>query len=504
MESIKNCLQKFGLYGILVLAVLLRLFRISKRDFWYDEAFTGIVVKENFSGMLEMIIQDVHPPLYYLSAKLFSSLFGYSVFGIRFYSAVFGILGVWAIYLFTKELFNKKAALWTSLIAAISPFAIQYSQEARMYSMLGFLVAIAAYFFVRWLKKNKTGDYILFGVFLGLSFLTHYMGLIFAPVFYFVFLTWRFKKAGSLSKKFEFKKFLQSLIPKKGLVFGYLIALLFFTPWLRIFFAHLGGRSNLHWTTPAKLSDIFLNIQIFIFGNPLGEVSAGMPKPNDFHGVAASTALVMVAVFISLLAVFLMKREKEKIFMVLLLSPGFMLIVYLFSQAGRHYFVARFLIAAAYFIFVLLGVWLSKIKFKFSLCFLIFYAFFLASIVRVDYSKGYNELVGNLGKYQNNNFYALNSFDYTIAKYYLGAEKLTLFNIDWPEYDSSNWAAIGDGLKRIEKYEDLKNDPNALVIFNSRGSFEDRSDKSFNPRQDNFILVDRYENIDIYKFKGWK
>lgn len=128
-ENIAILVEKYSIYFILLLASVLRLFHLGKRDFWYDEAFTGIAVKEKFSDMMSMIIQDVHPPLYYISAKIFSSFFGYSVFGIRMYSAIFGVLGVWAVYLFAKELFNKKAALWASLITAISPFAIQYSQH---------------------------------------------------------------------------------------------------------------------------------------------------------------------------------------------------------------------------------------------------------------------------------------------------------------------------------------------------------------------------------------
>jgi uncharacterized membrane protein len=501
-KKIKKIIKKYGIYWVLALATFLRVFRISKRDFWYDEAFTGVAIKENFSGMLDMIIQDVHPPLYYISVKLFASLFNYSVFGIRFYSAILGILGIWAVYLFAKELFNKKVALWSSFLVTISPFAIQYSQEARMYSMLGFLIVIATYFFIRWLKRNETISYLLFGIFLGLSFLTHYMGIIFAPMFYFVFLVWRFKENKSLDKKFDFRKILQDLIPKKELIFSYLLAFLIFTPWLNIFLKHFNGRDNLHWTIPATLGDIFLNIQIFIFGSPIGEMSAGIPEPNKFYGVAPITALIMVTIFISLLILFLLKREKEKIIIVLLLSFGFMLMVYFLSLLGRHYFIARFLIASSYFIFILLGIWLSRIKFRFSIYFLVFYIFFLVSIMNVGYSKGFNKLTDNLDKYQNNDFYLLNSFDYVIAKYYLGTEKLTLFNIDWPEYDSSIWAAIGTNLKKIERYEDLKNNKNALVIFNSQCSFESRSDKSFDPYKDNFSLIEEYENIKIYKFKG--
>jgi uncharacterized membrane protein len=130
MGKTKILFDKYAIYLILAIAATLRFLNISRRDFWYDEAFTGVAVKEKFWGMIDMIIKDVHPPLYYTGVKIFSSFFNYSVFGIRLYSAIFGVLGIFAVYLFAKNLFGKKAALWASAVMAISPFAIQYSQEA--------------------------------------------------------------------------------------------------------------------------------------------------------------------------------------------------------------------------------------------------------------------------------------------------------------------------------------------------------------------------------------
>lgn len=157
------------------------MFKITERDFWYDEAFTGIAIKESFSKMMGIIIQDVHPPLYYIFVKSFSFFFKYSLFGIRLYSAIFGLLGVWAVYLLAKEIFNKKAALFAGFLTAISPFAIQYSQEARMYAMFGLLISVATLFFIKGLKNDKIKDYIFWGIFLGLACLTHYIGIMFAP-----------------------------------------------------------------------------------------------------------------------------------------------------------------------------------------------------------------------------------------------------------------------------------------------------------------------------------
>jgi len=225
-------IKKYLIYAILVVASILRLTNISKRDFWYDEAFTGILIKESFSDMMNMIINDVHPPLYYIFVKFFSSFFDYSVFGIRLYSAIFGVLGVWIVYIFTKEFFNKKAGLCASLITAISPFAIQYSQEARMYAMFGFLVVVASYFFVKGLKTDKTKYYIFWGLFLGLASLTHYMGIVFFPIYLLIAI---FQGFSQNNNKFNIKLL---LINFKRLIVGYGIEMVIFLPWIKIFYKH--------------------------------------------------------------------------------------------------------------------------------------------------------------------------------------------------------------------------------------------------------------------------
>ena len=61
---------------IVVVAVWLRFSPIIwERDMWYDEAFTGILLKAPFGEMNQMIFDDVHPPLYYWLAKPWSAMF---------------------------------------------------------------------------------------------------------------------------------------------------------------------------------------------------------------------------------------------------------------------------------------------------------------------------------------------------------------------------------------------------------------------------------------------
>ncbi|EKD46534.1 MAG: hypothetical protein ACD_67C00192G0001, partial [uncultured bacterium] len=508
---------QYYIWAILLLASGLRFTGLLKRDFWYDESFTGIAVKESFSEMIQMIINDVHPPLYYASLKLFSSFFDYNVFGIRLFSAIFGVLSVWAVYIVAKELFNRKAALWSSFIVAISPFAIQYSQEARMYSMLVFLILISSFFFLKGLRTGKRGYFIFWGIFTGLSILTHYMGIIFSSTYFVAYLFWAyFQKVGTYDGKNLKEKvalFVKNIFPEKNIILGYLVALVVFLPWIGEFKHHLvdvDAKGNLTWVKPASLGDTIVTMQMFLFGTPLGEMSSGMPQPNEIgfkiggvmHIISHISIRMVLAVLFGMTIVWILRKEKrEKISMALVFSAGFLLVVFLFSlfskpEDPKEYFVARYLLPGAYFFFIYIGVVLSHARWSIIAGILGLYLFLLSGIVPLSNSTGYNEMISHLDKYKNNNFYILNSFDYVITKYYLGADRLTLYNYDWPQYNPDYWAAIGYSLKRTENFNDLKSDPNALIISNKKLN---RDNQYFST--EGLVLVNQYKNILIYKFQ---
>lgn len=489
--------EKYYIYLILALGLVLRLRNILNRDFWYDEAFTGIVVKENFGEMIRLTINDVHPPLYYILLKMFSYFGNYSVFSIRFFSVILGVLGIWAVYLLTRELFSKKAALFAGLVTAISPFAVQYSQEGRMYAMLSFFTLISVYFFFRGLKTQKQKYFIFWGIFLGFSALTHYMGIIYSLVFYLIFVAYNF--FNQANGKLSFKGTLSNFLPSKGTIVGAFSSVVIFSFWIKILIFHLkySGLNNMHWVRPASFSDIFTNVQIFIVGSPLGELSAGMPNPNIVSHISNSSILVGIVLLFGFLIPYLVKKDKEKTIYMLMMSFGFMFIVYALSLLGEDYFVSRYLIVAAYFIFILLGVWLAYINWKMIVVSLAAYVCLMAAIVPINYPTGYGKLKADLGKYKGKHFYVLNSFDYVLAKYYVGADNLTLYNIDWPQYNPDYWVAIGNTLRRTESYDTLKNDPQALILANIQKPADKRNDKTFDPT--GLPLVARYDDITIYE-----
>ena len=507
MEKTKTLANKYAIYLILAAAAVLRFLKIGGRDFWYDEAFTGVAIKEKFWGMINMIIKDVHPPLYYVSVKIFSSFFGYSVFGIRLYSAVFGVLGIFAVYLFAKNLFGKKAALWASVVMAISPFAIQYSQEARMYAMFGFLFTLASYFFIRGLQTEKKKYYYFWGLFLGLSALTHYMGIITAPIFFLVSFGWRIFEGRKIKEKFSFSK-LRRMIFEKKVIAGYGIFGLVFSFWIPIFASHILKAGSLIWIRPAIVADIFRNIQIFIFGSPLGEMTGGttgMPMPSELSFVSFDSMLVLVAMFSIAILIYLFGKEdkKEKIAGVFVLSFGYLVAIYILSMAGIHYLVSRYILPAAYMIFVILGLWLSKIKSAYVIIAFLTYLVLLASIVPVQNSTGWNKLQKDAGRFEGREFYIFNPFDYVIARYYLGPDHLIIYNLELPAHSyAEKWAAIGETGKRTEKFDDIRN-KNGIIISNViikdeiNGKEDEVYRKSLN--LNGISVLAKYDNVILYE-----
>ena len=78
------------------------------------------------------LVTEVATPQYHLLLHLWMTLFGTSLFALRFLSLIFGVFATIIIYLLGRRLFNEEVGLISALILAISPLNIEYSQEARI------------------------------------------------------------------------------------------------------------------------------------------------------------------------------------------------------------------------------------------------------------------------------------------------------------------------------------------------------------------------------------
>jgi 4-amino-4-deoxy-L-arabinose transferase-like glycosyltransferase len=135
--------------AILVLAALLRFYRLDAQSFWNDEGNAARIAERSVDLIVEGAAGDVHPPGYYLLLHLWRAAFGKSELALRSLSVVAGLALVAGTYLLGRRLFNEAPGLVAAFLAAVSPFGIYYSQEARMYALLGAVSALSSLLLVR-------------------------------------------------------------------------------------------------------------------------------------------------------------------------------------------------------------------------------------------------------------------------------------------------------------------------------------------------------------------
>jgi len=142
------------LFPVLLLGLVLRIPGIT-RSLWIDEIYSVTVRGSmNLFGLITTS-SDPHPPVYYLVLKGWMFLFGNSPVAVRSLSVLFGVGAIGAVYMLADELYDNRIGLIAALLMSISTFNIQYSQTARMYSMLVFFSALSTYFYILLIRNHN-------------------------------------------------------------------------------------------------------------------------------------------------------------------------------------------------------------------------------------------------------------------------------------------------------------------------------------------------------------
>ena len=149
-------LRRWRAVGVVFLAAVVRLVGLGTPSLWLDEAFSHLFATLPLPLAWEaMLVDAVHPPLYYLLLRPWLALAGESEFALRFPSAVAGVLTVALLYRVGRVWLGERAAFWAALLLALNPFHLWYSQEARMYALLALLSLAVLWAFVRALPRRR-------------------------------------------------------------------------------------------------------------------------------------------------------------------------------------------------------------------------------------------------------------------------------------------------------------------------------------------------------------
>ncbi|MBI5568140.1 MAG: glycosyltransferase family 39 protein [Chloroflexi bacterium] len=144
--------------AVLIIAAGLRFYRLDAQSFWNDEGNSARIAERSLALITEGAAGDIHPPLYYYVLHVWRGMFGASEFALRSLSAALGVLLVWLTYLIARQVFDHRIGVVAALVAALNPFQVYYSQEARMYLLLAVIGAAATSQLLSLLVNWSTGQ----------------------------------------------------------------------------------------------------------------------------------------------------------------------------------------------------------------------------------------------------------------------------------------------------------------------------------------------------------
>lgn len=233
------------------IGVLFRFCNLDKKIYWYDEVFTsirasgytekdavlsltqdGIIsadeiqrfqhIKINSSSsdtINSLATEDPqHTPFFYLLSRYWIKWFGESPTSTRGLSAIISLLVFPFLFWLSYELFGSTSPAWyASALVAVSPYHVQYAQEAREYSLWTVAILFSSAALLRAYRVNTFLGWAGYSLALITAFYAHLLSglLVLAHGCYVVF-----------SERFRLSK------RTTGFIFSSGTALLLLVPWL--------------------------------------------------------------------------------------------------------------------------------------------------------------------------------------------------------------------------------------------------------------------------------
>lgn len=130
--------DRLGLVVVVIVGLVLR--GIARSPLWLDEALTVNISRMPLGRIGPWLRHDGHPPLYYWMLHIWMRIFGTSDSAVRALAGVFGVLLIPLAWLTAKRLGGRRAGWIAVALVAVSPYAVRYSTETRMYSLVMVLV----------------------------------------------------------------------------------------------------------------------------------------------------------------------------------------------------------------------------------------------------------------------------------------------------------------------------------------------------------------------------
>jgi len=182
-RALKKLVPHLPLLAILLMAVLTRSYHLGHLGFWYDEGASAYMAE---AVRAQVWTNDVHPPLYIAVLAAWGSIADDDVW-LRWLSVVLGVATVAVVYALGGALLTRSAGLWAAALLSVTYFHVKYSQEARMYALMGLLFATALWGLVVAVRQQRRSGWIVYGAAGALLMYSHAIGALYVTTLALLF-----------------------------------------------------------------------------------------------------------------------------------------------------------------------------------------------------------------------------------------------------------------------------------------------------------------------------
>ncbi|MEF3274350.1 MAG: glycosyltransferase family 39 protein [Chloroflexus sp.] len=160
-------------------ASALRLYRLDAQSLWLDEGSSWTMAMQPWPVLLyDLVLPNAAYPLYHLLLKGWISLVGASEWMLRLPSVLAGALSVPLLALAARTAVTESdqrnvVAVTAACIGLISPFAIWYAQEAKVYALVLLVSVAMLWLTLRAAQSDQVRDWLWLGGLAAVAFFVH-------------------------------------------------------------------------------------------------------------------------------------------------------------------------------------------------------------------------------------------------------------------------------------------------------------------------------------------
>ena len=174
--------ERWVIIIIALVGLALRLWALGDKGLAYDEAATALMARASGPAILQFHWNAAfeHPPLWQLTMRTWSALFGQSEAMLRLLPALAGAAAVPLSWYWLRQLWSRAVGLrlLVATLVALSPALVVYAQEARMYTVVVLLALLSLIALVELAQRPSWASAAIFVVINWLMLGYHYYSLL--------------------------------------------------------------------------------------------------------------------------------------------------------------------------------------------------------------------------------------------------------------------------------------------------------------------------------------